>query len=98
MSVTSISSEDSVDLDELINVNYTTIMEEEEADLTVLSLLDLDDSKEDFWKVDTVRNKNSSLLFYLFFSRLTYLLQLYLIKNQIITIKIVMNQIIHFKR
>lgn len=99
MSVTSISSEDSVDLDELISVNYTTIMEEEEADLSVLSLLDLDDSKEDFWKVDTVRNKNPSLLFYLFFSRLTYLLQLYLIKNQIITIKIVMNQIIiHFKR
>ncbi|KAG0749792.1 hypothetical protein G6F57_006818 [Rhizopus arrhizus] len=53
MSVTSISSEDSIDLDELINVNYTTIMEEEEADLSVLSLLDLDDSKEDFWKVDT---------------------------------------------
>lgn len=66
MSVTSISSEDSVDLDELINVNYTTIMEEEEADLSALSLLDLDDSKEDFWKVDTVRNKNPNLLFYLF--------------------------------
>lgn len=99
MSVTSISSEDSVDLDELIDVNYTTIMEEEEADLSALSLLDLDDSKEDFWKVDTVRNKNPSLLFYLFYNSLIYLLQLYLIKSQIITIKIVMNQIIiHFKR
>ncbi|KAG1048672.1 hypothetical protein G6F43_008958 [Rhizopus delemar] len=61
MSVTSISSEDSVDLDELINVNYTTIMEEEEADLSALSLLDLDDSKEDFWKVDIAYIPSSTL-------------------------------------
>ncbi|CAO3694482.1 unnamed protein product [Rhizopus stolonifer] len=53
VSVTSISSEDSVNLDELINVNFTTSMEEE-ADLSELSLLDLDDSKEDFWKVETI--------------------------------------------
>ncbi|KAG1474175.1 hypothetical protein G6F56_000507 [Rhizopus delemar] len=52
-SVASISSEDSINLDELINVNFTTSMEEE-TDLNDLSLLDLDDSKEDFWKVDNI--------------------------------------------
>ncbi|KAG1436485.1 hypothetical protein G6F56_013539 [Rhizopus delemar] len=62
VSVTSISSEDSVNLDELINVNFTTSMEEE-ADLNELSLLDLDDSKEDFWKVETV----CRVIMYIFF-------------------------------
>lgn len=54
LSTASISSEDSANLDELINGNFTTSMEEE-TDLNDLSLLDLDDSKEDFWKVDNVR-------------------------------------------
>ncbi|CEG77624.1 Putative ATP synthase (C/AC39) subunit [Rhizopus microsporus] len=53
LSTASISSEDSVNLDELINGNFTTSMEEE-TDLNDLSLLDLDDSKEDFWKVDNI--------------------------------------------
>ncbi|KAG1057444.1 hypothetical protein G6F43_000722 [Rhizopus delemar] len=53
LSIVSASSEDSVDLDELINVNFTTSMEEE-TDLNNLSSLELDDSKEDFWKVDNV--------------------------------------------
>ncbi|KAI9283273.1 hypothetical protein BY458DRAFT_496033 [Sporodiniella umbellata] len=51
LSIASISSEDSIDLDELININFTTSMEEE-TDLSDLALLDLDDSKEDFFKVD----------------------------------------------
>ncbi|KAG1272851.1 hypothetical protein G6F65_011420 [Rhizopus arrhizus] len=53
LSIVSASSEDSVDLDELINVNFTTSMEEE-TDLNNLSSLELDDSKEDFWKVDNI--------------------------------------------
>ncbi|CEG67952.1 hypothetical protein RMATCC62417_04294 [Rhizopus microsporus] len=53
LSTASISSEDSANLDELINGNFTTSMEEE-TDLNDLSLLDLDDSKEDFWKVDNI--------------------------------------------
>ncbi|KAI9280083.1 hypothetical protein BY458DRAFT_501316 [Sporodiniella umbellata] len=52
-SVASVASDDSVNLDELISVNFTTSMEEE-LDLSDLSLLDLDDSKESFWKVETV--------------------------------------------
>lgn len=50
----SIHSVDSVNLDELINANYTADMEDE-TDLTDLANLDIiDDSTEDFWKVNQV--------------------------------------------
>lgn len=52
-SLASISSRDSINLDELINANFTTDMDDE-TDLTALAALDLDDSNEDFWKIDTV--------------------------------------------
>lgn len=52
-SLASISSEDSVNLDELINANFTTDMDDE-TDLSALASLELDDSNEDFWKVDNV--------------------------------------------
>lgn len=48
----SIASEDSVNLDELINANFTADMDDE-TDLPDLAALDLDDSNEDFWKLDT---------------------------------------------
>ncbi|KAL9558108.1 hypothetical protein MBANPS3_001057 [Mucor bainieri] len=54
-SLASISSEDSVNLDELINANFTTDMDDE-TDLSALASLELDDSNEDFWKVDNVFN------------------------------------------
>ncbi|RCI03364.1 hypothetical protein CU098_012169 [Rhizopus stolonifer] len=54
----SIHSVDSVNLDELINANYTADMEDE-TDLTDLANLDIiDDSTEDFWKV----NQNEEML------------------------------------
>lgn len=49
----SISSEDSINLEELISANFTTDMEDE-TDLSALSALDLDDSNEEFWKMDNV--------------------------------------------
>jgi hypothetical protein len=52
-SLASISSQDSINLDELIKANFTTDMDDE-TDLTALAALDLDDSNEDFWKIDTV--------------------------------------------
>jgi hypothetical protein len=52
-SLASISSQDSINLEELINANFTTDMDDE-TDLTALAALDLDDSNEDFWKIDTV--------------------------------------------
>lgn len=52
-SLASIGSEDSVNLDELINANFTTDMDDE-TDLSALASLELDDSNEDFWKVDNV--------------------------------------------
>ncbi|KAI7873611.1 uncharacterized protein EV154DRAFT_527838 [Mucor mucedo] len=54
-SLLSISSEDSINLDDLINANFTTDMEDE-TDLSALSALDLDDSHEDFWKMDNFLN------------------------------------------
>lgn len=50
-SISSISSEDSINLDELINANFTVDVDEE-TDLPDLADLDLDDSTEDFWKMD----------------------------------------------
>ncbi|KAI8362711.1 hypothetical protein EDC96DRAFT_221779 [Choanephora cucurbitarum] len=49
----SITSEDSVNLDDLINANFTTDMDDE-TDLPDLADLDLDDSTDDFWKLDGV--------------------------------------------
>ncbi|CDS12144.1 hypothetical protein LRAMOSA04339 [Lichtheimia ramosa] len=51
LSISSISSEDSVNLDELIKANYTSDMDDE-TDLPDLATLDLDDSDEEFWKLD----------------------------------------------
>ncbi|KAL9559689.1 hypothetical protein MBANPS3_000312 [Mucor bainieri] len=54
----SIASEDSVNLDELINANFTVDMDDE-TDLPDLADLDLDDSNDDFWKLeknDTISN------------------------------------------
>ncbi|CDH53314.1 predicted protein [Lichtheimia corymbifera JMRC:FSU:9682] len=51
LSISSISSEDSVNLDELIKANYTSDMDDE-TDLPDLAALDLDDSDEEFWKLD----------------------------------------------
>ncbi|KAG0165774.1 hypothetical protein DFQ28_002813 [Apophysomyces sp. BC1034] len=50
-SIASISSEDSVNLEELINANFTEDVDDE-TDLPDLAGLDLDDSTEDFWKMD----------------------------------------------
>ncbi|KAI8332489.1 hypothetical protein BC941DRAFT_131984 [Chlamydoabsidia padenii] len=51
-SISSIASEDSVNLDDLIKANFTLDMDDE-TDLPNLASLDLgDDSKEDFWKMD----------------------------------------------
>lgn len=50
LSSLSTSSEYSVDLDDLINANFTTDMVDE-TDLPDLATLELDDSNEDFWKV-----------------------------------------------
>lgn len=52
-SLASISSEDSVNLEDLINANFTTDMDDE-TDLSALASLELDDSKEEFWKIDNV--------------------------------------------
>jgi hypothetical protein len=49
----SIASEDSVNLDELINANFTVDMDDE-TDLPDLADLDLDDSNDDFWKLEKV--------------------------------------------
>ncbi|CAO3647638.1 unnamed protein product [Mucor hiemalis] len=54
-SLLSISSEDSISLEELINANYTADMDDE-TDLPALSSLDLDDSSDDFWKMDNFLN------------------------------------------
>ncbi|KAI9312974.1 hypothetical protein BX666DRAFT_791924 [Dichotomocladium elegans] len=51
LSMTSISSEDSVNLDDLIKANYASDMDEE-TNLPDLADLDLDDSDEEFWKLD----------------------------------------------
>ncbi|KAI9266751.1 hypothetical protein BDA99DRAFT_536165 [Phascolomyces articulosus] len=51
LSIASISSEDSVNLDELIKANYTSDMDDETS-LPDLADLDLDDSDEEFWKMD----------------------------------------------
>ena len=53
LSISSISSEDSVNLDELIKANYASDMDDE-TDLPDLADLDLDDSDEEFWKMDQV--------------------------------------------
>lgn len=50
----SITSEDSVNLEELINANFTADMDDE-TDLPDLADLDLDDSTDDFWKLDKVK-------------------------------------------
>jgi hypothetical protein len=56
-SISSLASEDSVNLDDLIKANFTLDMDDE-TDLPNLANLDLgDDSKEDFWKMDKVRKK-----------------------------------------
>jgi hypothetical protein len=56
---TSLSSEGSVDLDDLIKANYTSDVDDE-TDLPDLANLDLDDdSKEDFWVMDRVRRRNA---------------------------------------
>lgn len=53
----SVHSVDSVNLDELINANYTVDMDDE-TDLTDLANLDIiDDSTEDFWNLNQVLNK-----------------------------------------
>ncbi|CEP19959.1 hypothetical protein [Parasitella parasitica] len=54
-SLASISSADSVNLDDLINANFTTDMDDE-TDLSALATLELDDSNEDFWKMDNMFN------------------------------------------
>jgi hypothetical protein len=56
----SIASEDSVNLEELINANPTCDMDDE-TDLSDLAALDLDDSTDDFWKMDNVSTKFCSL-------------------------------------
>ncbi|CEP11403.1 hypothetical protein [Parasitella parasitica] len=59
----SITSEDSVNLDELINANFTADMDDE-TDLPNLADLGLDDSNDDFWKMeknDTVSSLNIGL-------------------------------------
>lgn len=53
----SIRSVDSVNLDELINANYTADMDDE-TDLPDLANLDIiDDSTEDFWNLNPVRKE-----------------------------------------
>jgi hypothetical protein len=48
---------DSVNLDELINANYTADMDDE-TDLPDLANLDIiDDSTEDFWNLNPVRKE-----------------------------------------
>ncbi|KAI8641212.1 hypothetical protein BD408DRAFT_219818 [Parasitella parasitica] len=54
-SLASISSADSINLDDLINANFTTDMDDE-TDLSALASLELDDSNEDFWKMDNIFN------------------------------------------
>ncbi|KAI8975359.1 hypothetical protein BDF20DRAFT_601319 [Mycotypha africana] len=49
----SLTSEDSVNLDELINANYTSDVDNE-TDLPDLGELDIDDSVDDFWRLDKV--------------------------------------------
>lgn len=52
----SIASEDSVNLEELINANYTADMDDE-TDLLDLADLDLiDDSADDFWQLNKVKS------------------------------------------
>ena len=53
----SIASEDSVNLDDLINNNFTADMEDE-TDLSDLANLDLDDSADDFFKMESKPNSN----------------------------------------
>ncbi|CAO3600916.1 unnamed protein product [Absidia cylindrospora] len=60
-SISSIASEDSVNLDDLIKANYTLDMDDE-TNLPNLSGLDLDDSNEDFWKLDKSLPEYQSLL------------------------------------
>ncbi|KAG1541059.1 hypothetical protein G6F46_011630 [Rhizopus delemar] len=56
----SIRSVDSINLDELINANYTADMDDE-TDLPDLANLDIiDDSTEDFWKLNSVDETASS--------------------------------------
>ncbi|KAI9315511.1 hypothetical protein BX666DRAFT_1878744 [Dichotomocladium elegans] len=50
-SINSISSNESVNLDELIKNNFTAQVDDE-TDLPNLADLDLDDSADDFWKLD----------------------------------------------
>lgn len=52
-SIASVSSTDSINLDELIKNNYTEKVDDE-TDLPNLAGLDLDDSTDDFWKMDDV--------------------------------------------
>ncbi|KAI8968298.1 hypothetical protein BDF20DRAFT_839420 [Mycotypha africana] len=60
-SILSISSEDSVNLNDLINANYGTDMDEE-LELPNFALLDLvDDSSEEFWKLDNIPNYLTSV-------------------------------------
>ncbi|KAI8059205.1 hypothetical protein BC940DRAFT_324037 [Gongronella butleri] len=50
-STSSTASDDSVNLDDLINKN-NILSVDDETDLPNLSTLDLDDNKEDFWQLD----------------------------------------------
>ncbi|KAI7863229.1 hypothetical protein BDF14DRAFT_1388713 [Spinellus fusiger] len=52
-SISSISSEDSVNLEALISTHFTADMDQE-TDLSALAELDLDDSNENFWNMDDV--------------------------------------------
>ena len=52
-SIASVSSTDSINLDDLIKNNYTEKVDDE-TDLPNLAGLDLDDSTDDFWKMDDV--------------------------------------------
>ncbi|KAI9310970.1 hypothetical protein BX666DRAFT_1882099 [Dichotomocladium elegans] len=54
-SISSISSADSINLDELIRNNYTEQVDDE-TDLLNLADLDIDDSTDDFWKMDDITN------------------------------------------
>ncbi|KAI8078665.1 uncharacterized protein BX664DRAFT_353266 [Halteromyces radiatus] len=60
-SISSINSEDSVNLDDLIKANFTLDVDDE-TDLPNLASLDLDDSKEDFWKMDKELSEYQALV------------------------------------
>ncbi|KAI8142262.1 hypothetical protein BJV82DRAFT_151605 [Fennellomyces sp. T-0311] len=55
-SISSVSSGDSVNLDDLIKNNFT-VQVDDETDLPNLADLDLDDSADDFWKMNDVNKE-----------------------------------------